>query len=166
MGMLLFAFAAFATGFLAQLVVWRLRLLPRTMGVVWIIVVASHLAILFNRHRLPFGPVEGAELVRASLLGLLCALCWISFYTSVELDSTTAVVLLRLREAGTAGAPRQDLHALVTDETAVLVRLDELQRARLVQERGGRYRLAPAGWLLLTVARGARRLLTPDDIAG
>ncbi len=149
---------------LLHVLTWRLRLLDRTVGRLVALYAVAVLAggALVAGGVLP-GPGSPAGMVRAFLMSGAVFLVHLSFYTAVEKDSASSVILLA---AAQGGASREALYGMLDDESMIVGRLRGLVRAGFVREEAGRFRLTPRGRLFLGLLRTARRAFTPEGIGG
>lgn len=162
---------------LLHVLAWRHRLVMRTVGRLVVLYPVAVLAcgVLVVTGALP-EPESWTDAVRALLMSAAVFLVYLSFYTAVEKDSASSVILLAAARQG--GASRESLLGALDDEGMILDRLRGLVRAGFVRvERSAndtglpdheiaRFRLTRRGRLFLWVARVARGAFTPDGIGG
>jgi len=157
----------FATVFM-HLLAWRLRLVRRTVrnllalhatsiGLVAVLVVATDISVV---------PPSWVVLARSLLVSESVFLVYLSFYTAVELDSTSSVILLQAERAGELGVREEDLYELLNDEDLIYSRLEELVRNRWITRDRGLYRPALRGRLFIGLVRLARLPFTREGVGG
>lgn len=165
-----------ATTVLLHVLTWRLRLLERTVGRLVALHAVAVLACgaLVACEVLP-APGSWTGTVRAVLMSGAVFLVYLSFYTAVEKDSASSVILLAAARPG--GASRATLYGVLHDEDMIVERLRGLLRAGFVRvEEGeggranpieaGRFRLTARGRLFLGLLRIARRAFTAERVGG
>ncbi len=107
---------------LLHVLTWRLCLLERTVGR---LVALYAVAVLASSALVACGvlpaPGSPAGAVRALLMSGAVFLVYLSFYTAVERDSASSVILLAAARQG--GASRATLYAALHDEDMIVERL-------------------------------------------
>lgn len=107
-----------------------------------------------------------AGVLRTLLLAVTVFLVYLSFYSAVELDSTSAVVLLTVERGPAEGVPEGELFGLLDDADLIVARAEEMVRSRWLVRDGQTYRLAPRGRVFLGAVRLVRRTFKADRVGG
>lgn len=176
MNVFLLGAAVVALTVVLHVLTWRLRLVRRTVGRLVALYVVALVACggLGACGVLP-APGSAAGAVRAVLMSVAVFLVYLSFYTAVEKDSASSVILLAAARPG--GASRATLYGVLHDEDMIVERLRGLVRTGFVRvETGvgghsspietGRLRLTARGRLFVGLLRAARRPFTSERFGG
>lgn len=92
------------------------------------------------------GLEETALLVTAAVLYVLLIPCYLTFYFGTKVDSPSKKILQALEDP--QGVTMEDLAALLTDESLLAPRIQDLLRTRYLDFNGQQYRLTARGVFL------------------
>jgi len=145
----LFAFGTLAAAFSAHLVLWRVRL-PRlhtaALLAVFFGTLAASLALAATVPApLSYGPRGPWQYLLVVTFHASLSLAYIAFYSAIEEDSPSCLIVLSVAGAGAAGRSREELATLLDDDRLVLSKIRSMLRDGMVTEKGGVLALTPFG---------------------
>jgi len=149
-----------------HLIGWRLRR-PRhhtaALLLIFLVVPAAAIGLVLAAGwslRIPPTDLPGMALFYLGAVG-----CYLIVYAGVEETSPSLVVIRALERAGSAGCRREELAALVDDDSFVRPRIAALQRDGLVALEAAGGRLTPAGRRAARAAVALAAILNIHDRA-
>lgn len=153
MKVLFYASLTFLTALLLHLVIWKICLPKRNRPVVlvniffWVLVLGT--IILKN--------YSGC----LDYIVLYCSLAaaYIVSYPAIEADSPSLAITYNIAKVSKAGLANLELYEIMTDETLVVARVNDLLNDGLIHIKSERYFLAPQGLFLAGLFVWFRKLL-------
>ena len=155
--------ALFLVSFLAQMVIWRVRLpdqQTRALLVIFAITFGLWLvgAVVFS--------MTIVDVLHVALFYLSISLCYVITYTAIEADSPTLSLIRFLADAKTQGRSTEEIRRFMALRPFVRARLAALARSGLIREEGSRYVAVGQPPLSFRVILGFRRLYGPISKGG
>jgi hypothetical protein len=136
----------------AHVVLWKVRV-PRRQTRTLLILFAGAAFFMVLMRRL--GALEAVYLL--TMVGTV-GFAYATFFTTVEADSPSLDILLRL-DCDHGGVSEDELLSVLNDDVLVLARLDDLVRCGMVALRAGRFEATSSGRAFIAVFVNFRRLI-------
>jgi hypothetical protein len=155
MQILLISCVLFVVSFLAQMVIWRVRLPDqqiRALLVIFAITFGLWLvgAVVFSMLFL--------DVLQVALLYGSVSLCYVITYSAIEADSPTLSLIRFLATKRDQGCSGDEIERLLARHSFVGARLAALVHSGLIREQNGRYVIAGKQSLAFRVILGFRRV--------
>jgi len=146
MAALLTGIVLLATSFLAQLIVWRIRLPRRqTPALLVLFAIVPALGIsadLLLGNSIPFSI---AESLRIALFYTSFSLVYISIYSAIETESASLAIVTYVASAGSSGREDAEIYARFGSGSTIGQRLEQIERSGWTQSSGDTITLTPQG---------------------
>jgi hypothetical protein len=167
MKILLYGSAIFCLALIIHLLVWKIRvpkgqtkaLLRIFFGALFVCLIgawlASKTAVVLN----PFLPQKSSEYLHIFVFFISMALAYIAFYSAVEVDSPSLVIVMNVVKGGREGLDKEGLEQLTDDDLLVKPRIRDLAADKMVNLDSGKYKLTPQGFFLIRLIVFYRKLL-------
>ena len=167
MKILLWGPAVVFFAFILHLVWWRIKIPQRQVKTLLKIFLAALLFWLFvfqifqgtEIQFLLFFPTRWPEFLHVSIMVITVTLSYISFYTALEVDSPTLVMILKIEEAGPEGMDKNIFEKTLSDDLLVKPRVKDLIRDEMVFMEGDKYKINAKGRRLVYALRWHRKLM-------
>ena len=86
-------------------------------------------------------------------------LAYMITYTALEADSPSLVMVMTIGSAGPEGLDKKKFDRLMSDDTLIVPRIEDLVLDKMVYMDGDKYRLTPKGVLMARIFVFYRKLL-------
>ena len=170
MKILFFGSAIYCLSFLVHIIVWGVRLPRAHTKTIVRIFLGTLIISLFTlwvtsrcyQRYASFIPHSGLEYVHICLFFISLTLAYLSFYTAVEADSPSLVMVMHISDAGGKGLDKGALREMANNDTLVKPRLTDLLNAKMVCRVDNRYRLTTSGLIFVSIFIFYRNLLKAE----
>jgi len=155
------------SAFIMHLIWWRIKIPQRQVKTLlkiffgallfWLIVfqISEGTEIQFRL----FFPTRWPEFVHVSIMVVTVTLSYISFYTVLEVDSPTLVMILKIEEAGPEGMDKNLFERTLNDDLLVKPRVKDLIRDEMAFMEGDKYKINAKGRRLVNALRWHRKIM-------
>jgi hypothetical protein len=157
----------FVVAFAIQTVIWRIRL-PKLHRKALLLLFTGTLVcgmlLIKVLSSVPGGfwkflPMSFLEYVHLGIFFVSMELAYIVTYSGVEVDSPTAVMILRIADAGKKGLPIEAIDRDMGDDVLVMPRIRDLLADGKIRFSGGTYTLTPKGMAMIRLFVWYRSLM-------
>ena len=153
MKVLYYASLTFFSALFVHLVIWKICLPKKNRPVVlvsiffWVLVLGITMLMNFSQ--------------RIDYIVLYCSLAvaYILSYPAMEASSPSLAITYNIAKASKAGLAKAELYKILTDETLVVARINDLVSDGLIYVESQRYFLTSKGLFLARLFVGFRKLL-------
>ena len=139
---------------------WKYKLIPRKIINIVLIFLSCGLVAL----ALSYNRFSVIICIQAGLLYLLTILVYLSYYTAIEKDSVSSLLLLEISKNDRISL--EELHKISTNEEQIFLRLKDLSHYNFVTNRNGRFQLTNKGLFLLGIVTLTRKIFTNEKLGG
>lgn len=147
MAVLTTAAVFFATTFLLQLAIWRIRLPQRQVRALLIMYVVTPLVMLavakLGFHYSP--ALSASEMARVWVLYLPVSLAYVALYAAIELSSPTLLIISYLHATKGAGCGAPELLEHFNKNVEVRYRFELMEQSGLIRTTGDLVEILPSG---------------------
>jgi hypothetical protein len=146
MAVLVIAALFFATSFLLQLVLWRIRLPKTQVLAILLLYLFVPIVITIAAYAFGFAPhLSAAEIVRICVVYVPVTLAYSAFYAALELSSPTLLIISRLAGSKEAGCERAELLEHLRTKLEIAYRFELLENSGLIRMTDGLVEITPRG---------------------
>ncbi len=149
MHLVYFSLALLAVAFVIHLSIWRVRVPSKPLKALLAIFFLTGLVSAALLYLVPglaeFAPASLAEWVYVTLFHITFTLSYVVAYTSIENVSPTLITVMSAYEAGDLGLDVNYLQEVITDESFIKPRLEDLVEQEMATLEGDRYKIAAKG---------------------
>lgn len=158
MTVLVIAAIFFATTFVLQLVLWRVRLPLRQIRALLLLYLFTPIAMTIAAYALGIFPqLTAAEMARVWVLYFPPSLAYIAFYAAIELSSPTLLIVSYL-SASKTGCGEAELLDHFNKTVDVAYRFELMQHSGLIRVSGDLIEITPNGRLYGSIFEYASRI--------
>ena len=167
MKVLVFSLTCFALAFIIQLVFWKIYMPQRqikTLLLLFFCILVVEMFVLwsapssFTFVRLS-APGSIWEYLHICMFFVSLLLAYMITYTALEADSPSLVMVMTIGSAGPEGLDKKKFDRLMSDDTLIVPRIEDLVLDKMVYMDGDKYRLTPKGVLMARIFVFYRKLL-------
>jgi hypothetical protein len=160
--------------FLLHLVIWKVRLPYKQTRALTLIFYGTFLVwVLFavraltqNTEFSQYIPSSLAEYVHIFFLFNFLTFVYIGFYTLLEVDSPSLLIVRTIRDGGELGVEKAVLHQSLGDEVLVIPRVQDLLRDNMAILKEGKHIITPKGSAMIRFLQYHRKLIGIDQKGG
>ncbi len=89
-------------------------------------------------------------------------LAYINFFSAIEVDSPSLVIVLKIYKAGKSGLTKESIKLGMNNETLVKPRVNDLYNAKIARLDGGMYYLNQKGAVIAIIFKYYRMLMKAE----
>ncbi len=174
MKVLVFGLTIFCLAFMVHLIVWKIRLPKRqvkTMLLLFFATLLSSIIILWNAPA-SFkllnltAPDNIWEYLHICIFFISLTLAYMITYSALEADSPSLVMVMAINNAEPDGLDKKRFEELMSDQTLVMPRINDILIDRMAFMDGDRYCLTSKGALMARIFIFYRKLINAPEEGG
>ena len=160
--------------FILHLIWWKIKIPQRQTKALLKIFFGTFIFWLFTLQSLqvanaqlpPFFLINWPEYFHISLMVVALSLSYISFYTALEVDSPTLVMILKIEETGLEGMDKNLFENILNDDLLVKPRVKDLIRDKMAFWEEDRIKITTKGKRLVWALQFHRKIIGVTEIGG
>ena len=174
MKVLVFGLTIFCLAFMVHLIVWKIRLPKRQVKTMLLLFFATLLSSLIILWSAPASfkllnlaaPDDIWEYLHICLLFISLTLAYMITCSALEADSPSLVMVMAINNAEPDGLDKMRFKELMSDETLVMPRINDILIDGMAYMDGDRYCLTPKGALMARIFIFYRKLINAPEESG
>lgn len=170
MHLVYFSFTLLTVAFVAHLLIWRIQVPDKPLKALLVIFFLTGLASVCLLFLFPalgeFAPASLPEWVCVTLFHITFTLSYVVAYTSIENVSPTLITVMSAYKSGAEGLEINRLRQVITDDSFIKPRLQDLVEQEMAVLDGDRYKIAPNGLRFLQFIFFVQRLTNQQTKSG